>query len=159
MRYLLLGTLLLFLGCENPYTAAPQQGMPQGMAAQDMDGGASPHAASTQSVKGKIEVPPSLAADVKSGDIIFLIARKAGEAGPPLAVKRMTVTETPIVFELGGADVMMHGASLDGEILVVARVDKDGMAGPPMPGDLEGSTAKPVTMGDENVTIVIDKKY
>ena len=55
-------------------------------------------------------------------------------------------------------DVMVQGSELRGMVAVVARLDKDGSAGPAQPGDIEGEFAKnPTMVGAKNVEIVLNK--
>jgi cytochrome c-type biogenesis protein CcmH len=43
---------------------------------------------------------------------------------------------------------------------VIARLDRDGQAGQPQPGDMEGRYEKnPTLPGDRNLKITIDKVY
>jgi cytochrome c-type biogenesis protein CcmH len=63
-----------------------------------------------------------------------------------------------VPFEITNADVMIQGAELRGMVAVVARLDKDGNAGPAQPGDIEGEFAKNPTMaGARDVEIVLNK--
>jgi cytochrome c-type biogenesis protein CcmH len=56
--------------------------------------------------------------------------------------------------------MMMEGSELKGMVDVIARVDKDGLAGPAQPGDLEGRFDKnPTLPGSTNVEIVINKVH
>ncbi len=104
---------------------------------------------------GKISIAAALKDKAKAGDTLFIIARKS-EAGPPLAAKRETVSTFPIEYTLGAENVMMAGSDWSGEVVVTARVDKDGNATTKNPGDLVGKT-KPITVGSQSADIVIDE--
>jgi cytochrome c-type biogenesis protein CcmH len=73
-------------------------------------------------------------AAVRSG-VVYIIARNPGEtAGPPLAVKRITVTTFPITVDFSSADSMM-GQPLPAKIHLEARLDSDGDAATKSPSD------------------------
>lgn len=73
-------------------------------------------------------------AAVRSG-VIYIIARNPGEtAGPPLAVKRITVTTFPVTVDFSSADSMM-GQPLPAKIHLEARLDADGDAATKSPSD------------------------
>jgi cytochrome c-type biogenesis protein CcmH len=111
------------------------------------------------SVAGRIVLAPELASKVDPSDTLFVIVRRPGESRP-LAVKRIDHPEFPVHFEITSADVMMPGSELRGMVEVIARVDKDGKAGPPQPGDLEGEYDKnPTLPGGKDIEIVIRKVY
>jgi cytochrome c-type biogenesis protein CcmH len=56
--------------------------------------------------------------------------------------------------------MMFEGSELRGMVDVIARLDKDGMAGPAQSGDLEGRFEKnPMLPGATNVEIVINKEH
>ncbi|HWP49293.1 MAG TPA: hypothetical protein VNM22_19205 [Candidatus Limnocylindrales bacterium] len=110
-------------------------------------------------LSGTIYIDPSLAAKVGRNDRLFIIARRP-EGGPPLAVQKIVNPEFPLKYWLSPEDVMIPGVEFTGEVTVIARIDKDGQAGPPQPGDLEGSwKGNPVKVGDQKVDILIDKLY
>jgi cytochrome c-type biogenesis protein CcmH len=65
-----------------------------------------------------------------------------------------------VTFEVTSADVMVQGTELRGMVDVIARLDRDGQAGQPQPGDMEGRYEKnPTLPGDRNLKITIDKMY
>ena len=111
-------------------------------------------------ISGTITVEPSLAGKLASSDVIYIIARSADRPGPPLAVKQVLNAKFPLQYTLSSADLMMQGASFQGKVNIVVRLDRDGAAGPPQPGDLEGVFAgNPPTVGDHKVDIVINKMF
>jgi cytochrome c-type biogenesis protein CcmH/NrfG len=73
-------------------------------------------------------------ASVRTG-VLFIIARNPGEtAGPPLAVKRVSVTSFPITVDFSSTDSMM-GQPLPAKIHLEARLDSDGDAATKSPTD------------------------
>src|SRR6185503_18541745 len=87
---------------------------------------------------------------------------KGGEgviAGQVLISPGLTdqVRPTDVLFEITNADVMVQGAELRGMVDVLARLDRDGQAGPAQPGDIEGRYAKnPTLPGGRDLEIVLD---
>jgi len=82
--------------------------------------------------------------------------------GPPrpIAAKRFDGPKFPVQFEITNEDVMVKGSELKGMVDVIARLDRDGQAGQPQPGDMEGRYAKnPTLPGGRDLTITIDKVY
>jgi cytochrome c-type biogenesis protein CcmH len=111
------------------------------------------------SISGTITIDATLASRVNVQDRLFIIARRT-EGGPPLAVQRIVAPQFPLRYWLTREDVMMPGVEFTGSVNVIARIDKDGKAGTPQPGDLEGSfPGNPVQVGAQKVDIVIDKLY
>ena len=79
-------------------------------------------------VRGSLVLDAKLKDKAKPGAVIFLSARGAqggAPAGPPLAVKRLTVGAWPQPFELSAADAMMPGLTLRGQVVLSARIDQD----------------------------------
>jgi hypothetical protein len=97
-------------------------------------------------VRGTLKLDPKLASRVKTGGVIYLIAKAADAAGKPtgtaLAIDRLTWTADGQAFELGGAS---------GEVLVIARYDQDGEGMSGQPGDVIGMTK--VKVPADNVVI------
>ena len=118
-------------------------------------------APNTQStIAGRVTIAPELASKVGPTDTLFVIVRRPGGQPRPLAVKRIDGPKFPVTFEISNADVMVQGVELRGMVDVVARVDKDGRAGQPQPGDLEGQYDKnPTLPGGKDLEIVIRKVY
>ena len=79
--------------------------------------------------------------------------------GPPLAVKRIPNPSFPLTFDLGPEDRMVGGRRFEGAVTLVAWLKRNGAAGPPAPGDLEGRAKAPVRISQRHVEIVIDKAY
>lgn len=111
-------------------------------------------------ISGTITLDPSLAGKVTETNVVYIIARSADMPGPPVAVQQLRNIKFPYPYTLSSADLMMQGGNFQGKVNVVVRVDKDGAAGPPQPGDLEGAYSQnPATVGDQNVDIVINKAF
>jgi hypothetical protein len=137
------------MGGDNPHGG--MQGM-EGMAPppQDLD--------PATLIEGVVDVSPALAAKVKPGDVIFLVAKAAGPdgqpAGPPLAVEKLIVADKlPQPFTLSNQNQMIQGAKLTGSVLVSARLDRDSEASSKNPGDLEGML--PVTPPAKGIKVVL----
>jgi len=110
-------------------------------------------------ISGTITVDPALAPKVAPTDRLFIIARRV-EGGPPLAVQKIAGPQFPLRYWLTQDDVMIPGIEFKGEANILARLDKDGQAGPPQAGDLEGTfQGNPAKVGDQQVDIVINKLY
>lgn len=113
----------------------------------------------TAIVRGSLNLADSVKAKVPAGGTIFLIARQllpTGGPGPVLAAKRLTVGEWPQSFELSSNDVMLAGTSLQGKVVLGARVDQDGDAMTKQVGDVEG-ISKPVDVPANGVVVLLDK--
>lgn len=78
----------------------------------------------------RISIKPELAVRIEPGAALFLIARSAGGAGPPLAVVRRNAVRLPLDLEISDADSMVPGRSLAelGEVRLTARIANDGEA-------------------------------
>jgi hypothetical protein len=96
--------------------------------------------------------------DVKKGDALFLVARRAG--GPPgpasmLAVQKLIVGDFPMKFAVSGRDAMIPGTLFDGDVSITVRVDKDGDAMTRTKGDVFGSTSS-IKVGIQDAVISLD---
>lgn len=137
-------------------SGAPMSGMASGSAMgnlppdRDMRG-------SGGSLSGTITITPDLAARLTGSEILFIIARQ-GPGGPPTAVKRIQPAKFPLEYNLSAADQMVQGQAFSGVMSLTARIDQDGSAGPPQPGDMDGQVPQAV-IGPEKVDIVINKAY
>jgi cytochrome c-type biogenesis protein CcmH len=111
-------------------------------------------------IAGRITIDPVLAGNVSPTDVLFVIVRRPGGMPRPIAVKRIDAPRFPVAFEITNKDIMVEGSELRGMVDVIARLDKDGRAGPPQGGDLEGQFAKnPTLPGARDVEITLDKTY
>jgi hypothetical protein len=136
----------------------PHAGLDRAGDEQDPHGGPPAHIDPSRVLEGTIEAGPTLAAQIKAGDIIFLQAKKIGPTGqpmsPPIAVKRVDVTALPMQFRLDETNQMMQGTTFDGEVVIIARVDRDGEARSRTPGDVEGQIK--ATVPARGLKLVLD---
>jgi cytochrome c-type biogenesis protein CcmH len=111
---------------------------------------------SNKGISGKIEISAELKSQVKSSDIVMVIARKPGER-MPVAVLKTPVSEFPMNFALTDALAMNPNAPLSqiAEASIEVRISKTGMAKPEI-GDLM-SSPQTVKVGASNVRLVIDQ--
>ena len=140
----------------------PQMGMPmdhpQALHGRS-EGDAPEAAASTDVIRGSLNLADNVKAKVPTGGTIFLIARQlspTGGAGPVLAAKRLTVGAWPQPFELSANDVMISGTSLKGKVVLGARVDQDGDAMTKQVGDVEGIST-PFEVPANGVVVLLDR--
>lgn len=112
-----------------------------------------------KSISGKITILPEFEDKVSSSDVIFIMAK--GESGPPIAVKKLQMSAFPIQYTLSEEeDLMLPGMVFPDKMNVVARIDKDGNASKPQPGDLGGEYAQnPAPVGQSDIDIQINRLY
>jgi cytochrome c-type biogenesis protein CcmH len=111
-------------------------------------------------ITGQVMIDPQLANQVRPTDVLFIIVRRPQGLPRPIAAKRVDTPTFPVRFEISNEDVMVEGSELRGMVNVLARLDKDGQAGPPQAGDLEGQYEKnPTLVGARDIEIVINKQY
>lgn len=138
-----------------PTAAAPAPAAPAAAAPAAAPAGASNVEGA---VRGALVLDAKLKDKAKPGAVIFLSARGAqggAPAGPPLAVKRLTVGSWPQPFELSAADAMMPGLTLRGQVVLSARIDQDEDAMTKQPGDIEGMLV--VNVPANTVELRLDK--
>lgn len=151
-------------GAHPPPKAPPQKvALPEGHPTVGGEGAG--EAASGGTVRGTIRVASELAGRVPQNAYLYIIARERADGGPPYALKRIRAPRFPYTYTLTQADVgKMFG---DGivlaeipEMYLVAKIDQDGLVGPPQPGDMEGACANnPLAAGAQNGDIVIDRIF
>jgi cytochrome c-type biogenesis protein CcmH len=108
-------------------------------------------------IGGQVVIAPALADQVRATDVLFVIVRRPGGTPRPVAAKRIENPVFPVRFEITNADVMVQGSELRGMVDVMARLDRDGEAGPAQPGDIEGRYAKnPTLPGGRDLEIILD---
>lgn len=122
------------------------------------DAGGTPAAAvAGVSISVHVSLAPALAAQASPGDAVFVYVRPAsGEAGPPLAAKRLQVKDLPIDMQLSDQDAVVPGRVISAyaAVTVIARVSKSGTAAPHQ-GDLMGQKDWKQA-GGKPLAIVID---
>lgn len=112
-------------------------------------------ASSPQDVTGTITLDPSVAGKARAGDTLFLSARAPGvTGGPPTWVQRVPVESFPWTFTLGPANAMIAGVPTPAELVITARIDRDGDAKTKSADDLVGQSA-PLKPGAANVNITL----
>jgi cytochrome c-type biogenesis protein CcmH len=109
-------------------------------------------------IRGRIDVAPELANDVRSDSVLFLIARSGAGGGPPLAVRRFSAPRFPLEFEIGQENVMIPSMRFEGAIQLTARLDSDGNAMTRLAGDLQGAMPTPLSPGAEGALLTLDQK-
>jgi cytochrome c-type biogenesis protein CcmH len=107
-------------------------------------------------LRGTIRLAEPLAGRVPAGAVLFLIAR-AGDAGPPTAVRRIEDPEFPLEFTIGPDDRMIGTLPFTGPFRMTARVDADRNAMTRNPGDLQGEAEGTHAPGARDIEIVIDE--
>jgi len=113
------------------------------------------NAGDSRYIIGAVLLGDSLRAAGPPAGTLFVIARRGG--GPPLAVKRIVSPQFPVEFSLGPEDVMVQGGEFRGEVTLLARLKRDGRAGPASPGDLEGVAERnPIPVGTTGVRITLE---
>ncbi|MCM8795020.1 MAG: hypothetical protein NC819_04380 [Candidatus Omnitrophica bacterium] len=108
-----------------------------------------------QRITGIVDIRPELRKELKPTDVLYLIVSREGET-VPLAVKKIQPVGFPFLYTVGPEDLMMPGVEFTGSVRVRARVDKDGEANSPQPGDLTGEAAGSIRIPDRNVHILVD---
>lgn len=107
----------------------------------------------TMAIKGTVTLEAQLKSRTAPNDTVFIVARAPDGTNPPLAVKRLTVSDLPAQFSLDDASAMIPTRVLSNyaEVIVTARISKSGQASA-VPGDIE---SKPVTakLGNTNVRL------
>lgn len=90
--------------------------------------------------QGVISLGPKMIPADAANRTLFIIARSPA-GGPPIAVKKIEPTAFPLMYSLGVENNMVGTEFYEGDIVVIARLDEDGAAGPKQPGDWEGSAS------------------
>lgn len=109
-------------------------------------------------ITGFVDIEPALRSQLKPTDVLFVIA--AEPDGPrPVAALRVFPVSLPYMYTLGPRDRVMGQEPLrpGARFTVSARIDRDGQAGTPQPGDLVGKSAQePVASPARSVNVLID---
>ncbi|MFC5569370.1 tetratricopeptide repeat protein [Lysobacter yangpyeongensis] len=120
---------------------------------------AAPAAAKTQALlRVTVELDPALQQQLRSNDALFVIARQAGGAPMPVAVKRVPASGFPVTVELGDGDSPMPTMKLSqaGEVEIVARVSRQGTANRAA-GDFESATQAAKAQAGAVYTLRVDR--
>lgn len=111
-------------------------------AEEEAVGATGPSAAEEEAavVTGNVELRLSLGppASPPPGAVLFVVARIPGQAGPPLAAKRVDGARFPLQVRLSDADAMLPGARISDqpELAITARFSASGQT-TRSPGDYE----------------------
>jgi hypothetical protein len=110
-------------------------------------------------IAGEIVLAPSMKSAVKSGDQIYLVARRISDnptaRGSLVAVKKFTADKFPIPFSLGPEDMMFKNGAFEGDLTLSARVDKDGDPMTRKKGDVIATLPK-VHVGSRGVKLSLN---
>ncbi len=109
-------------------------------------------------VSGTIRLTDGLDERVGGNAVLFVIARPAPVGGPPLAVKRLDISDFPLSYTLTQGDAMIEidWSEIDA-LYVSAKIDADGRVGGSTAGDMEGIYPQnPVAPGAVDVDILIN---
>lgn len=108
-------------------------------------------------IEGSVDVAPTLRGRVNPDDTLFIYAREAGAAGPPVAVLRLGVDRWPVSFALDDRNSMIPGRDLSHAATVVleARISRSGNA-IAQAGDLVGTVEMVNPRAGRKIHIVID---
>lgn len=92
--------------------------------------GASVESAGAVAAEGNVELRLTLGppATPPPGAVLFIVARIPGQAGPPLAAKRVDGARFPLEVRLSDADAMLPGATISdqSELAITARLSASG---------------------------------
>ncbi len=107
-------------------------------------------------VRVRVSIAPELAGKIAADAPLFVLARAVGTSGgPPVAVKRLSAGQLPLLVELTDQDAMIAGRGLSGmdKVTVVARI---ALGGTPQArsGDFQGELE--IAVGGEVVELSID---
>jgi len=110
-----------------------------------------PAQASSAGISTTIAVSQELQDQVQKSAVLFVFARETGQAGPPVAVKRIPAPTFPLTVTLTDADSMMGNNKLSAvkNLTLVARISNSGNA-TASSGDLYGEI-QPDWPGDSAV--------
>jgi cytochrome c-type biogenesis protein CcmH len=109
-------------------------------------------------ITGTIRLAPELEGKVGATDVLYVLARVAGQR-MPLAVERVPAPAFPLAYTLSSGHAGGAAGGPPSALEVVARVSRAGTAGPAQPGDLEGTFDGQAAPGATGVDIVIGKQY
>ncbi|MDE0489606.1 MAG: hypothetical protein OXI07_10505 [Gammaproteobacteria bacterium] len=106
--------------------------------------GARVESGGTVAAEGNVELRLTLGppASPPPGAVLFIVARIPGQAGPPLAAKRVDGARFPLEVRLSDADAMLPGATISDqpELAITARLSARGQT-TSGPGDYEAQAA------------------
>ena len=150
------GTVLEQSGTGSELAQALQKGIEESKAR--LAGKPVPDAvAGKERVTGSVDLDAPLKTRVQPEDTVFVFARAAQGPRVPLAIVKIKVADLPYQFSFDDSSAMVPDMKLSrfNEVVIGARVSKTGGA-KPLPGDLEGTSAK-IKPGRTGVVVTIDR--
>jgi cytochrome c-type biogenesis protein CcmH len=97
----------------------------------------------------EVSIAPGMPVGALGPNTIVYLAARAPGGGPPLAARQIPLSSLPGRFEIGVADAMIPGRSIEGHerVTVIARIS---LTGEPteQPGDIFGEAEVEVASGD-----------
>jgi hypothetical protein len=110
-------------------------------------------------LRGRITATPTTAPAIEKGAILFLSVKPidptSGDViGGTLAVDRIDIGALPVEFALTEANSMVDNTLFAGDVIVTARIDRDGEARTREPGDVEGRVRARIPAG--GLELVLD---
>lgn len=143
-----------------PASPAAQNSYGQSPAAAVAETPSGQNATTGGTFSGTIALDSKLSGKVDPNAVLFISAKpsEGPQVGvPPVASQRIASPKFPLEYTLSQADVIMPGATLSGQFNIVAKLMKNGAAGPMGPGDIEGKYSKnPVASGGKGINITLD---
>lgn len=115
---------------------------------QRLAGGAAPvartgatNSAKGVSVRGEVVVADALKGRIPAGLTLFIVAKSANSAGPPVAIIKTATGTWPLQFQLDDSQAMVPSRKLStaGQVTIEARTSRSGQA-MPAAGDFQGVT-------------------
>ena len=112
-----------------------------------------------KSIQVVIELSPELQSQALPGQTLSVFAKTLNGAGPPIAAKRIAITQFPITLALSDADSIMPTATLfsQTEFLLSARISASGNA-QSSPQDWQSDTIKVQSNTTKPIRLIIDNK-
>lgn len=145
LNHLAVGVLIAVLaGCQSTIPA-PRPGAGSSAAAAAMD---------QAPISGMIDVTDAV--EVRESDSLFVILRRKGVPGPPLAVLRLDGPNFPVPYSIGPESRMIQGNPFLGPFEIEARLSRSGEP-TPQSGDVEGIYPEPVEAGAGGINILLGK--
>lgn len=123
----------------------------------------------TKSVEGKVSITSNLANKIGPSDVLYILAypvtnnntdpKAKPESQPsqnPLAVHKIAPVILPTKYSLSQEDIIFPEKKFEGNLNVMARLQKNPESTPAQRGEYEGWAKKnPVKPGDKNVDILL----
>jgi cytochrome c-type biogenesis protein CcmH len=132
-------------------------GLPAGTNASSTGTNTSAEGSAPAQATVNISIAPALKSRIKADAPLFVFAREPGQAGPPLAAKRLTSAALGTQVQLTAADSMLPGHALASgqRVSITARVSFSGQP-TPVAGDLYGEVSYQVGR-DGVLNLLIDR--